>query len=156
MAQAIIDRQNGEENDLVKQLRRWTPSSWYRSADLMQLCFKDDISDRGKANLKDLAVRMHWPKIQDLPNPKKPKSSNTVKMMCSSRQSFGIVSMDTLHSGPNWKTYSEPMFLPSRNPKLVRPFSNKNTPRNRGSRRASSKITSQIPQRFPFVILSRA
>lgn len=64
LSKAIIERSNDE---LYNRLKWRMPSCWHRSVDLMNLCFKDDTSDRGIAGLKDIMIRMQMSEIQDLP-----------------------------------------------------------------------------------------
>ena len=53
--------------ELINNSYRPAPKEvpWYRSIDLMELCFKRD--EYGTASLKELAVRMHWPSTIETP-----------------------------------------------------------------------------------------
>jgi hypothetical protein len=85
LSSVIISKDKDDDDiKLIKTLRWYTKTPWI-SVDLMQLSFTDD-SGTGKAGLKELAVRMCHPKIQDLPyDPQKiltNKEKEEVKKYC--------------------------------------------------------------------------
>lgn len=88
----VIDYDREDQNERSKFNKiRYTPFCWGRSADL-SLFFQDDESGRAKSSLKEMAVRLGWSKIQDLPydfdKPITPDQQTVVREYC--RNDIGI------------------------------------------------------------------
>lgn len=66
-AQSIIE--GGVDQDLMYELQWRRPLPVGGEIDLMRLAFSDDETGQGRASLKEIAVRLNWAKIQDLPFP---------------------------------------------------------------------------------------
>jgi len=66
LSQAIIAREAFKQTDLYKELRYQQKKPWGRSADLLECCLKGSNKSE-RRSLKDIAISLRWPKIQDLP-----------------------------------------------------------------------------------------